>query len=73
MEDDSSDEEMPQLDLDVRTWNDHKQVGAVILRVEVNNKASCMQQVNVSLTRTNPEEATNLKYLSSVPYFKKSF
>jgi len=27
----------------------------------------------VTLTRANPEEPTNIKYLSSVPYFKKVF
>jgi len=32
-----------------------------------------MQQINVTLTRTNPEEETNIKHLSTVPYFKKAF
>lgn len=34
----SSDEECPPLTLDVRNWPDHKQVGPVVLRVEVKNK-----------------------------------
>jgi len=33
-----SDEEIPPLALDVRNWPDHKQVGPVVLRVEVRNK-----------------------------------
>lgn len=32
-----------------------------------------MQQINVTLTRANPEEPTNIKHLSSVPYFKKCY
>jgi hypothetical protein len=59
-EGESSDEEMPELVLDTRPWADHKQVGPVVLRVEVKNKTSSMQQINVALTRANPAEATNL-------------
>jgi len=32
-----------------------------------------MQQVHVQLERENPEEPTNLRHLSTVPYYKKVY
>jgi len=42
-EEESSEEDIPALELDTRPWLEHKQVGFVVLRVEVKNKSPSMQ------------------------------
>jgi len=54
-----------------KPWNENKLVGPVCLRVEVTGLSNCSQEINVHLTRDNPEEPSNLLNLATMPYFKK--
>jgi len=54
-----------------KPWSENKQVGPVLLRVEVTGLYKCSQEINVQLTRDEPEKPSNMLNLAVMPYFKK--